>query len=169
MIKKKKIFPLLLLLTASWAHGFCQWRGTAYGRKVLLNNEKSKAFVFKEHHKEYGTILFHATYIGAVALGIHKNKMVIYSYVSGMAHNAKSWLWVFDGHNNYLGNYAGFMMDELPNDVINNKLVFVNRDTACSPINSKHEIDFSAGIPSKFSIACGKYIAVYHYQPAAAQ
>ena len=80
-------------------------------------------------------------------------KIMNCTWIWGLSERCTSRILVFDNSNKYLGNYIMNMDYELPEKLINGKLIFSNKKCNMGKIH-KPKVDLSKGIPKQFFINC---------------
>lgn len=80
-------------------------------------------------------------------------KILTSFYVHGSSCRGSSRIVIYDLHNRYLGNYYVTLPDDLPDTIINNKLVYTDGSPDCEFRKGK-SISFEKGLPKIIFIPC---------------
>jgi len=91
---------------------------------------------------------------------IKTNKSKIYKiltcfYVHGQSCRGTSRIVVYNSSNNYIGNYYVGMPEDLPDTIINNRLVYSKISLKCK-FKKGTKISFENGLPKTIFIPCDK-------------
>lgn len=141
------IFSLLLI------QSFGQVDHSKLRLRVLIQNKIGKEFKFSDSKDSTKLYL---KYLGQLSTrkGV-TYKIVASIYIWGMSHRATSRIVVFTKGNKYVGNYYITVFNDLPNKVINNRLIFTNSDPNCDK-KVMTKLSFVNGIPAHFFQECKK-------------
>lgn len=125
-----KVF-FIFILTGIPKSGFSQINDKNYRLKVLHKNVVGKEFVFGKWNEKEGTET-HLTYLGFVKTKKGRTYKFMNSiWIWGLSHRATNRILIFNGKNQYLGNYAVTMVTDLPTELKNGILIFKNTDSEC--------------------------------------
>ena len=81
----------------------------------------------------------------------------------GLSHRATSRILVFNGNNQYLGNYYVTVTSDLPTKMENGTLIFKNTDEDCDK-KLTTIVNLKNGLPKQFFRKCkGKYGDIYSF------
>ncbi len=72
----------------------------------------------------------------------------------GLAHRATSNILVFNKNNVYVGNYPLTMTYDIPDEIVDGKLIFKNDDNPDCDKSVTTIIDLTQGIPKTIFIKC---------------
>jgi hypothetical protein len=162
MFTRLKIFILAIVFTGSV-------KGQVYDygirQQVLEKNEVDSLFVFGKWSAS-GKTETHLTYLGEVTT---KNGRVLKVMKScwfwGPSHRATSRILIYNGKNQYLGNYALGMTYDLPDKLENGYLVFTNLNNPNCDKNVMTKVNFIRGLPNEIFIRCsGKNGNIYIFE-----
>lgn len=121
--------------------------------KVLKKNLIGKQFVFGKWTAN-GETETHLSYLGQITTTRGKNFKILNSVSFwGQSRRATSRILIFDGNNNYVGNYYLTSIYDLPTKLIDSKLVFYNTDFNCDK-KTVTTVDLKKGLPNKFFRKC---------------
>ncbi|MDN3584501.1 hypothetical protein [Mucilaginibacter flavus] len=146
----KQLTLLLLIILSTKTFG--QTKQQDLRLSILRKNIVGHDFVFKTEENT----TTHLKYLGI----LRSKKGDIYKVMNsiwlwGQAHRATSRILIFNGNNQYLGNYYLAVTDDLPSFIKDNELVFINdaKDNDCD-LKSITRINFNNGLPNKFFRKC---------------
>lgn len=154
---------LTLSLTTIISNLKGQVNDQAIRQKVLKNAIIDSVFVFGKWTEKGGTET-HLKYLGQVKTKHGQTfKILNSSWFWGLSHRATSRILVFNGNNQYLGNYYVTVTTELPTKLENGILIFKNADNYCDK-NLKTTLDLTKGLPKQFFRKCKeKYGDIYSF------
>jgi hypothetical protein len=111
-------------------------------------------FVFGKWSKN-GQTETHLKYLGIVTTtNGNVFKILNYSWFWGLSHRATSRILIYNHKNQYVGNYYVNMIYDLPDRLVDGKLIFTNKDKMdCNKIIVT-QIDFTKGLPKSLFINC---------------
>lgn len=125
--------------------------------KISLTVLKSKAigkrFIFGKWD-EKGGMEYHLIYLGSTKTNNGKiYKIMNLVWLWGLSRRATNRILVFNGKNQYVGNYYLTMITDLPTQLENRKLIFENISSDCDrKVVSK--ISLANGLPKEFFRKC---------------
>lgn len=122
--------------------------------QVLRLNHIGKTYKFNtEDHT-----VTHLRFLGSIHTIEGKNYKILTSVWNwGLSQRATSRILVYTERNKYIGNYYLTTTDDVPDYIKNNKLVFINKGSACDPKLVTY-ISFDHGLPKEFFRKCkGSY------------
>jgi hypothetical protein len=130
---------------------------------ILRKNLVGKEFVFGKWNEKGGTET-HLTYLGKVRTRNGKIYKIINSlWIWGLSSRATSRILIFNGKNQYLGNYSVSTDCDLPTKLKNGNLIFENLCSECDK-NVVSKVSFKNGLPKKFFRECNnKYGDIYSF------
>ncbi|WP_123907058.1 hypothetical protein [Flavobacterium johnsoniae] len=121
--------------------------------EVLHKNVIGKEFVFGKWNDKGGTET-HLMYLGSVKTEKGKTYKIMNSvWVWGLSCRATSRILIFNGKNQYLGNYGLTTDAQLPTELNNGILIFRNLDPECDK-KLVSKINFKKGLPQEFFREC---------------
>ncbi|MBF4514730.1 hypothetical protein IRZ71_00150 [Flavobacterium sp. ANB] len=130
--------------------------------KVLHKNVIGKEFVFGKCDEKAKTET-HLTYLGRIKTKKGKTYKLMNSAWIWGSHRATNRILIFNGNNQYLGNYAVTMTSDLPTELNNGILVFRNTDSECDK-KVASRISFKNGLPKEFFRKCNnEYGDIYSF------
>ncbi|CAM3627966.1 hypothetical protein [Flavobacterium chungbukense] len=155
MIKRTiiiKLFFVLLTMGVSEL-GYAQVNDENIRLEVLRKNRIGKEYVFGKWNDKGGTETS-LTYLGILKTNKGRTyKIMNYIWTWGMSCRSTSRILVFNGKNQYLGNYYAPRESNLPKEIKDRILIFANKDHECDKkIISK--ISFKNGLPKEIYVAC---------------
>jgi len=122
--------------------------------QVLEKGLVDSLFVFGTW-TENGQTETHLKYLGQVTTTEGKTLKVMNSiWIWGASRRATTRLLVYNDKNEYVGNYVLHITSDLPDRMVNGKLIFTNRDNEGCDLNLTTEIDISQGLPPSIFIQC---------------
>lgn len=146
------------LLIALISIGFCapmlsQSSDEHLRLQVLNYNMKEQNFIFGEWKKENGSET-HLNYLGEIETSNNESfKIMTSCWIWGVTRKVTNLILVYDKNNNLLGNYYLNTKCQLPNEIVDNKLIFKPSECAeCD--NAITKVDFYEGIPKNFYLGC---------------
>lgn len=121
--------------------------------EVLHKNAVGKELVFGKWNDK-GETETHLTYLGRVKTEKGKEYKIMNSvWIWGLSSRATSRILIFNGKNQYLGNYAVSTDAELPTELINGILIFRNLGPECDK-KLVSKITLKKGLPQEFFRKC---------------
>ncbi|MNK28879.1 hypothetical protein D3C87_472640 [compost metagenome] len=128
--------------------------------QVLRLNHIGKTYKF---NTEDNTVT-HLRFLGRIHTIEGKNYKILTSiWRWGLSQRATSRILVYTDKNKYVGNYYLTITDDVPNYIKNNKLVFVNKGSACDSKLVTY-VSFDNGLPKEFFRKCkGSYGDIYTF------
>lgn len=131
--------------------------------QVLEKGIIDSLFIFGKRTKS-GQTETHITYLGQVNTKEGRIfKIMNYCWIWGLSQRGTSRILVFNEKNQYLGNYLMNADYELPEKLLDGKLVFSNKKCDGTEIKTKEKISFTKGIPVQFFIEC--FGSLYKFEP----
>lgn len=122
-------------------------------QEVLSKNQVDSLFVFGKWNEDQGTET-RLKFLGHIKSSKENYKIVTSTYLWGLARRATNRILVFNEMNQYLGNYYGLYLSNLPEKIENNQLIFFHLDNEdCDP-KIINKLSFKNGIPNEFFIEC---------------
>lgn len=122
-------------------------------QRVLKKNIINKEFVYGKWNINGGTET-HLKYLGKVKTSEGKIYKIMNSVWNwGLSKRATNAILIFDGKNQYLGNYPVSVTPDLPTELQNGILIFRNFDSDCGK-NIASKINLNKGLPKKFFREC---------------
>lgn len=157
----KSILSILFLTSIINLNGQVNYQ--KFRKTVLVKEIVDSLFVFGKW-SENGGEETHLKYLGQVTTTKGQIfKILNYSWHWGLSHRATSRILVFNGDNQYLGNYYVTMIFDLPTKMEDGKLIFRNTDGDCDK-NLVTVIDLKNGLPKRFFRKCkGKMGDIYDF------
>ncbi|RZK52165.1 MAG: hypothetical protein EOO91_19820 [Pedobacter sp.] len=148
-----RTFSIFLTLTFVVFSASGQLNGENIRQKVLEKGIVDSLFIFGKW-TEKGQTETHLKYLGQVTTSRGQTfKIVNSSWFWGLSHRATSRILVFNGKNQYVGNYYLTMTYDLPTKLKNGKLIFKNTDEDCDK-KIATIINLKNGIPKQFFRKC---------------
>lgn len=122
-------------------------------RKLVLNKGiVDSLFVFGKWN-EKGKTETHLQYLGQVTTNDQQVYKVMNScWLWGLSHRATSRILIYNGKNEYVGNYYIYDINDLPIKLDNGILIFKSKIECDKSIVTK--IDLTRGIPKQIFIEC---------------
>jgi hypothetical protein len=161
----KALSSLFLTLTLTFAvYSHAQVNDQSIQKEVLNKAIVDSSFIFGRW-TENGDTEIHLKYLGQVRTRNGQTFKILNSISYwGLSHRATSRILVFNGTNQYLGNYYVAMTTDLPTRMKNGKLIFRNIDNDCDK-DVTTLIDLKNGLPKRFFRNCrGKYGDIYSFE-----
>jgi hypothetical protein len=116
---------------------------------VLHKSVIGKEFVFGKWDDQGGTET-RLKYLGSIKTEKgNKYKIMNSIWIWGLSHRATNRILIFNGRNQYLGNFAVTTVTDLPTELKNGILIFRNTDTDCDK-KAVSKINFKKGLPKEF-------------------
>ena len=162
MLKKSTTLIFVLLISSSILIG----KNLDQDKRqlVLMKGVRDSVFLFGKWNENGGTET-HLKYLGDVLTkkGM-KLKIMTSVYYWGMSHHATSRILIFNGKNQYLGNYYLGAPADLPEKLYNGQLIITNKNRQdCKP-NQASSINMTNGIPKSFFLKCSNgYGDIYSF------
>lgn len=150
----KKYFILFILLSLVNFSSFCQVNDKALWQVVLGKNCIDSSFVFGEWNEENGTEETHLKYLGVLETEKSNYKIITSTWLWGISKRATNRILVFSDDNRYLGNYYIGMLCDLPDKLINDKLIFYRSKCNGCDDSLIVEISFKDGVFDDFFLEC---------------
>lgn len=72
----------------------------------------------------------------------------------GLSHRATSRILIFNGKNQYVGNYCLGMTNDLPDKLDNGILIFTNSDNEGCDKSVVTQVDLTKGLPKHIFLRC---------------
>lgn len=121
--------------------------------KVLRSEAIGKRFIFGKWD-EKGGMEYHLTYLGTMKTDKGKIYKIMNSvWFWGLSQRATNKILIFNGKNQYVGNYYLTMITDLPTQLRDRNLIFQNTSSDCDrKVVSK--INLSNGLPKEFFRKC---------------
>lgn len=153
-MKKLFCFKILLLLCISISLSVnSQTKNDKICLVVLQKELIGKKLIFGKW-TEKGEAETHLTYLGSVKTNQGKTYKIINStWIWGLSRRLTNRILIFNGENQYLGNYNVGVDTDLPTKLINKILIFQNTNLHCSK-NIVSKISLKNGLPKKFFREC---------------
>lgn len=147
---KKAIFLLVIFLSNTTAIHAQTTKSDGVRLRILRLNHVGKTYKL---NTEDNTLTY-LRYLGKVRTAKGKAyKILTSTWIWGISHRATNRILVYTDSNRYVGNYYLPTIDDVPNYIENNKLVFLNRGHDCDPQLITY-LDFHSGIPNQFFRKC---------------
>ena len=145
---------LLIVLCTSFMVSFSQVNPNIDRQAVLRHDSIGVKYVFERTKKDDHNRT-EITYLGKLRAKDNRIfKILISRWYWGLAPRATSRIVVYNGQNQYLGNYYVGMTYDLPTKIDDNNLVFENKERKnCDP-KIVTRISFGSGLPKQFFIEC---------------
>lgn len=142
---------VILILTVFTASAQINTR--KFHQEVLQAGIVDSLFIFGKW-SEKGGVAIHLKYLGQVTTR-HRQTFKIINSISfwGQSRRATSRILIFNGKNQYVGNYYLAMTYELPGKLRNGKLIFNNTSKDCDKKQTT-VINLKNGIPKQFFRKC---------------
>jgi len=130
--------------------------------RVLHLNHVRKTYKFNTEDNSVTYLRF----LGLIHTIKGKNYKILTSiWIWGLSQRATSRILVYTDKNEYVGNYYLTTIDDAPNYIKNNKLVFINKGNACDSKLVTY-VSFDNGLPKEFFRKCkGNYGDSYTFSP----
>lgn len=163
-MKPKKIFIVCFVLVAFFTAN-AQINDNNICQEVLKKAIVDELSIYGKWSEGGGTET-HLRYLGKVKTKHGKVfKVVNSTFFWGLSHRATSRILVFDGRNQYLGNYPVTMITDLPTKLDKGKLIFSNTTNKDCDRQIKSIIDLNNGLPNEFFRKCkGKSGDIYVFE-----
>jgi len=157
---KKTIFLLLTILSTTTIVRAQTIKSDDIRLKVLRLKCVGKTYRF---NTEDSTVTY-LRYLGKISTAKGKTYKILTSvWIWGISHRATNRILIYTDNNKYLGNYSLIMINDLPNYIKNNKLVFNNKGPDCDSRIVTY-LDFSKGVPTQFFRKCkGDFGDIYSF------
>ena len=155
MIKRAICFKILfnLIIIGIPEIGISQKNDGNIRLEVLHKNVVGKEFVFGKWDDKEETET-HLTYLGKLKTDKGKTyKIMNYVWIWGLSFRATTRILIFNGRNQYLGNYTLTTDEELPTELNNGILIFRNIGPECDK-KLVSRINFKKGLPQEFFREC---------------
>jgi len=147
---KKAISLLFVLLFAARIIDAQKNKAEDIRLDVLKLNHIGKEYKFND---EDSTITY-LKLLGTVHTKNRRNYKILTSiWIWGLSHRATSRILVYTDKNKYIGNYYLTTVDDVPNYIKRNSLVFLNKGHDCDPHTITY-VNFKNGIPKEFFRKC---------------
>ncbi|NHA04314.1 hypothetical protein G7092_10930 [Mucilaginibacter sp. HC2] len=148
-----KTLWLTVILLIAGISAFGQLHDKDIRQKVLRKGIIGKEYKFVHHDKTVSYL----KYLGKAKTHDGSGYKILTSiWLWGLAHRATSRLLIYNGANQYIGQYYLGTAYDLPNSLVNNQLVFLNSnnfDSGCD-IKMITRVDLSNGLPKDLFINC---------------
>ena len=119
-------------------------------QKVLKADTVDSLFVFGKW-SEKGSTETHLKYLGQLTTTQGKILKVMTSiWFWGLSHRATSRILIFNENNQYLGNYNVGIVCNVPDQLVNGKLIFNPSKYGTCDRKAKEVISFQHGLPRQF-------------------
>jgi|GEM_PF-1449641 hypothetical protein len=150
-------FIFIICNPYAWSQGFNEEKSFHDLQKLRFKVVKA-GIVGKKYYRDYTknkkcnkTCI---TYLGQIKTSQNKiYKILTCFYVHGASCRGSSRIVIYDIDNKYVGNYALTMPDDLPNKIIDNKLIFTEANTGCK-FRKGFQISFDEGLPANIWLPC---------------
>lgn len=120
---------------------------------VLSKRLIGKKIIFGKWTETRGTET-HLTYLGRVKTNEGKTYKIMNStWIWGLSRRSTNRILIFNGENQYLGNYTVGVDTDLPTKLINKILIFQNTNLHCNK-NIVSKISLKNGLPKEFFREC---------------
>jgi hypothetical protein len=160
MIRSLTILSIYLLLPSSFIAQNKEQSEYAKLRKLeyqALRSTVGKVYVRDLTRKE-GCNKTRVQYLGIAHTNKGKSYKILTSFfvfsASSTCHGA-SRIKIYDTKDRYIGEYYVGMPESLPDELKDNKLLYLNNSEDCN-LRTTRSIDLRNGLPKKFWIACSK-------------
>jgi hypothetical protein len=121
---------------------------------VLKKGIVNKLFVFGKWTEQGGTET-HLKYLGEITTKDGRTfKVMNYCWFWGLSKRATSRILVYNGRNQYVGNYGLTMTYDLPDKLQDGKLIFTNKDNEDCDRSLVTRLDLNHGLPKEFFLKC---------------
>lgn len=121
---------------------------------VLDKNIIDSLFIFGKW-TENGQTETHLKYLGEVTTKDGRVFKIMNScWFWGLSHRATSRILIFNGNNQYVGNYGLGMTYDLPDKLENGILIFTNFENEDCDIKLITKVNFKKGLPNEIFIKC---------------
>lgn len=133
-------------------------------RQVVLNNNVNDSlYVFGQWNETDGTET-HLRYLGLINNNEGKFKIMTSSWFWGQSKRATSRILVYNDKNKYMGNYYVETVNDLPEKIENNHIMFLNSQSDKCDEKAITRLSFENGIPKKFFLECKEgYGEIYSF------
>ncbi|MDB5276164.1 MAG: uncharacterized protein JWR61_1119 [Ferruginibacter sp.] len=155
---------LILTFTIAFSYASGQVNDQNIRQIVLQKSIVDSTFIFGKWIEKDGTET-HLKYLGQVTSKHGQTFKIINSmWFWGLSHRATSRILIFNGNNQYLGNYYVTVTSDLPTKIKNGNLIFKNADEDCDK-KLTTVINLKNGLPKHFFRKCkGKYGDIYNFE-----
>lgn len=151
-MKIKLIILILISSLAKTAMG--QVNDNSIRQQVLKENIVDSLFVFGRWTVN-GDTETHLKYLGQVMTSNGQIFKIMNScWFWGLSHRATSRILVFNGKNQYVGNYCLGMTNDLPDKLENGILIFTNTDNEGCDKSLVTKVDLTKGLPKHIFLRC---------------
>jgi len=134
-------------------------------QEVLTKNQVDSLFVFGKWDEDEGTET-RLKFLGQIKSQKENYKIVTSTSLWGLSRRATNRILVFDEVNQYLGNYYGFYLSNLPEKIENHQLIFFHLDNEDCDSKIINKFSFKNGIPNEFFIECKNGMGdIYAFDP----
>jgi len=150
-----KIKLLILILMTSFAITVVgQINDNSIRKQVLKENKVDCLFVFGRWTINGGTET-HLKYLGQVMTSDGRIFKIMNScWFWGLSRRATSRILIFNGKNQYVGNYCLGMTNDLPDKLENGILIFTNTDNEGCDKSLVTKVDLTKGLPEHIFLRC---------------
>ncbi|WP_321426363.1 hypothetical protein [uncultured Bacteroides sp.] len=150
-----KIKLIILILITSFAiKAMGQVNDNSIRQQVLKENIVDSLFVFGRWTINGGTET-HLKYLGQVMTSDGRIFKIMDScWFWGLSHRATSRILIFNGNNQYVGNYCLGMINDLPDKLENGILIFTNTDNEDCDKSIITKVDLTKGLPEHIFLRC---------------
>jgi hypothetical protein len=150
----KRYLPIIILTSLLTTSVKGQSSYQEMQQLVLKNDIKDSLYVFGKWTAD-GSDETNLRYLGKIETNTGQIlKIMNSSWFWGLSHRAISRILIFNGQNQYLGNFYLYTTSELPDRLQNGKLIFENSDNDDCDKKLTTVIDFYQGIPKDIFIKC---------------
>lgn len=151
-MKIKLIILTLITLFAIPAVG--QISDNSIWQQVLKENKVDSVFVFGRWTINGGTET-HLKYLGQVTTSKRQIFKIMNScFFCGLSRRATSQILIFNGKNQYVGNYHLWTTYDLPDKLENGVLIFRNTDKEECDKSIVTKVDLTKGLPERIFLRC---------------
>ena len=121
--------------------------------EVLKRNARGKLYKYVCSGIE-GKELTEIMFLGVVVSKGEALKIVRTTWIWGSSQRATNRILIYNAANKLLGNYYVGMLDDLPDGIEENQLIFSNDKNGACDGNVVTKIDFTDGIPAGIFVRC---------------
>jgi hypothetical protein len=148
-----KAFYLIFILLITDISAFGQLHDKGIRQRVLRRGIIGKEYKFIHRDSTVSRL----KYLGKVKTRSGSEYKILTSiWLWGLSPSATSRIFIYNGANQYIGQYAVGMTYDLPNSLVNNQMVFLNSDNWGNDCDLKliTRIDLRNGLPKDLFIKC---------------
>lgn len=143
-----------MLITSFAITAVGQINDNSIRKQVLKGYKVDSLFVFGRWTINGGTET-HLKYLGQVITSKGQIfKIMNFCWFWGLSRRATSRILIFNGKNQYVGNYCLGMTNDLPDKLENGILIFTNTDNEGCDKSLVTKVDLTKGLPEHIFLRC---------------